>query len=36
VFLLPIEWLVFKEKVDWGAVLGTLVAMGGVALLFLA
>lgn len=36
VFLLPISWLVFKEKFDWGAVLGTLVAIGGVALLFLA
>jgi drug/metabolite transporter (DMT)-like permease len=35
VFLLPVSWLVFKEKFDWGAVLGTLVAMGGVALLFL-
>jgi len=35
VFLLPISWLVFKEKFDWGAVLGTLVAIGGVALLFL-
>jgi drug/metabolite transporter (DMT)-like permease len=35
VFLLPVEWLVFKEKFDWGAVLGTLVAVGGVALLFL-
>ena len=35
VFLLPVEWLVFKEKFDWGAVLGTLVAIGGVALLFL-
>ena len=35
VFLLPVSWLVFKEKFDWGAVLGTLVAIGGVALLFL-
>ena len=35
VFLLPISWIVFKEKFDWGAVLGTLVAMAGVALLFL-
>ena len=35
VFLLPVGWLVFKEKFDWGAVLGTLVAIGGVALLFL-
>lgn len=36
VFLLPASWLVFKEKFDWVAVLGTLVAIGGVALLFLA
>jgi drug/metabolite transporter (DMT)-like permease len=36
VFLLPVSWLVFKERFDWGAVLGTLVAIGGVALLFLA
>jgi drug/metabolite transporter (DMT)-like permease len=35
VFLLPIGWVVFKEKFDWSAVLGTLVAIGGVALLFL-
>ena len=35
VFLLPISWVVFKEKFDWGAVLGTLVAIGGVAMLFL-
>ena len=35
VFLLPISWFIFKEKFDWGAVLGTLVAIGGVALLFL-
>jgi drug/metabolite transporter (DMT)-like permease len=36
VFLLPISWIVFKEKFDWSAVIGTLVAIGGVALLFLA
>lgn len=35
VFLLPISWAVFKEKFDWGAVLGTLVAIAGVAILFL-
>jgi drug/metabolite transporter (DMT)-like permease len=35
VFLLPISWLVFKEKFDWGAVIGTLVTIGGVGLLFL-
>lgn len=36
VFLLPVGWLVFKEKFDLGAVIGTLVAIGGVAMLFLA
>lgn len=36
VFLLPVSWLVFKEKFDWGSAAGTLVAMAGVALLFLA
>jgi drug/metabolite transporter (DMT)-like permease len=36
VFLLPVSWLVFKEKFEWGAVAGTLVAIGGVGLLFLA
>ncbi|MFZ5911393.1 MAG: DMT family transporter [Chloroflexota bacterium] len=36
VFLLPVGWLMFKEKFDLGAVLGTLVAIGGVAMLFLA
>jgi len=35
VFLLPISWVIFKEKFDWVAVLGTLVAIGGVAMLFL-
>jgi len=35
VFLLPVSWLVFKEKFDWGAVIGTLTAIGGVAILFL-
>lgn len=35
VFLLPIGWLIYKEKFDWGAVLGTLVTIAGVAILFL-
>ena len=35
VFLLPVSWLVFKEKFDLGAVFGTLVAIVGLALLFL-
>ena len=36
VFLLPVGWTLFHERFDWGAVLGTLVAIGGVAVLFLA
>ncbi|HBX70069.1 MAG TPA: EamA family transporter [Chloroflexi bacterium] len=35
VFLLPISYIVFKERFGWGAVAGTFVAMAGVALLFL-
>lgn len=35
IFLLPISYFVFKERFGWGAVLGTFVAMAGVAALFL-
>lgn len=35
IFLLPISYLVFKERFGWEAVAGTLVAMAGVAALFL-
>ena len=35
VFLLPISYIFFKERFGWGAVAGTLVAVAGVALLFL-
>ena len=35
VFLLPICYVVFKERFGWQAVLGTCVAMAGVALMFL-
>jgi drug/metabolite transporter (DMT)-like permease len=35
VFLLPISYFVFKERFGWGAVAGTLLAMAGVAALFL-
>ncbi|MCP4138900.1 MAG: DMT family transporter [Chloroflexi bacterium] len=35
VFLLPISYFVFKERFGWGAILGTLLAMVGVAALFL-
>ncbi len=36
VIMLPVSWLVYKEKFRWGDLLGTLVTIGGVALLFLA
>ena len=35
IFLLPISYFFFKERFGWGAVAGTLVAMAGVAALFL-
>ncbi len=35
VFLLPISYVVFKERYGWGAVVGTLLAIAGVAVLFL-
>ncbi len=35
VFLLPISYFVFKERFGWGSIAGTLIAMTGVALLFL-
>lgn len=36
VIILPISYFVFKEKVSWQAAVGTLVAIAGVAVLFLA
>ncbi len=35
VLLLPISYFVFKERYGWGAVVGTVVAIAGVAVLFL-
>jgi drug/metabolite transporter (DMT)-like permease len=35
VILLPVGYLLFKERFGWGAVAGTLLAIGGAALLFL-
>lgn len=35
IFLLPAETLLFKEKIGWGSILGTVVALLGVSLLFL-
>ena len=36
VILLPITYFAFKEKVSWQAIFGTLLAIAGVAVLFLA
>jgi drug/metabolite transporter (DMT)-like permease len=36
VIILPISYFVLKEKVGWQAILGTVVALAGVAVLFLA
>jgi drug/metabolite transporter (DMT)-like permease len=34
--LLPISYFIFKEKVGWQALIGTILAISGVAILFLA
>jgi drug/metabolite transporter (DMT)-like permease len=36
VIILPISYFVLKEKIGWQAVLGTVLAIAGVAILFLA
>ncbi len=36
IFMLPVSWLVFKERFGWQAVAGTLLAIAGVALIFLS
>ena len=36
VILLPISYFAFREKIGWQAILGTIVALAGVAVLFLA
>jgi len=36
VIILPISYFVFKEKISWQAIVGTLLAIAGVAILFLA
>ena len=36
VILLPVSYFVFKEKIRWQAILGTMLAIAGVAVLFLA
>ena len=35
VFILPIDYFYFKERLGWGAIAGTVIAMLGVAVLFL-
>ena len=35
IFLLPVDAIIFKEKIGWGSVLGTMVALLGVSVLFL-
>ncbi len=36
VVVLPLEYLVFQEKISWQAIVGTVIAFAGVAVLFLA
>jgi len=36
VIILPFSYFVFKEKIGWQAVVGTVLAIAGVAILFLA
>jgi drug/metabolite transporter (DMT)-like permease len=36
VIILPISYFAFREKIGWQAILGTVVALAGVAVLFLA
>jgi drug/metabolite transporter (DMT)-like permease len=35
IILLPVGYFIFKERFGWGAVIGTIIAITGVALLFL-
>ena len=36
VIILPISYFIFREKIGWQAILGTALAIAGVAVLFLA
>jgi len=36
VIILPVSYFLFKEKIGWQAILGTILAIAGVAVLFLA
>jgi drug/metabolite transporter (DMT)-like permease len=35
VIILPISYFIFKEKISWQAIAGTILAIAGVAILFL-
>jgi len=35
IFLLPLTWWIFKEKVSWRCLIGTVVAVGGVAMILI-
>jgi drug/metabolite transporter (DMT)-like permease len=36
VIILPVSYFLFKERIGWQAIVGTLLAIVGVAVLFLA
>jgi drug/metabolite transporter (DMT)-like permease len=36
VIILPISYFAFKERIGWQAIMGTVLAIAGVAVLFLA
>ena len=35
IFLLPVGKIIFKEPIGWRAIVGTILAIGGVAMLFM-
>jgi drug/metabolite transporter (DMT)-like permease len=36
VFIIPVTWIIYREKTSWRGILGAVVAVTGVAILFLA
>jgi len=36
VFIIPVTWIIYREKTSWRGILGAIVAVTGVAILFLA
>jgi drug/metabolite transporter (DMT)-like permease len=36
IFIIPVIWIIYKERTSWRGILGALVAVIGVAILFLA